>query len=236
MTADDPSRAQRMRAYDDALAEAAKVIAVLGAVVRARESRGWREAQPPEVVFAQAGESERALSAAVWVALRGDDTRTVLDALQEASVETFLIAKYEELGEGYRLQTVEETKPLPNLDLLVRQLSVVLEIPVDVLGVLGRWGLDDPRTAGEVNALLDSRFGASGADAAGGTLTDRGRVTARGASDDGGAGGPGATPVGTAEVGLTMSVQETADVLQLTAAQAKVLETLVRRAGVRITP
>jgi hypothetical protein len=33
-----------------------------------------------------------------------------------------------------------------------------------------------------------------------------------------------------------MSVQETADVLQLSEAQAKVLATLVRRVGVTITP
>ena len=76
-----------------------------------------------------------------------------------------------------------------------------------VLAVIGQWGLEDPRTAGEVNALLDSRFGAAGQE----------RPTA-------------ATPGG-----LIMTVQEAADVLQLSPAQTKVLTTLVRRVGVTIT-
>jgi hypothetical protein len=213
----DQSRAERLREYDKAIAQAAQVVAVMGAVVRARESRGWHEAEPPEVTFAaQSGEDGRALPAAVFVALRRDDTATVLDALTEASDETFLIARREELGEGYRLQTVDETRPLPDIALMLTQLSAVLGIPADVLGVLGQWGVDDPRTAGEVNALLDSRLGTAG-EAAPATPVHR-------------------TAPAPETAGLSMSVQETADVLQLTPAQTKVLETLVRRAGVRITP
>jgi len=214
----EQSRSERLREYDKTITQAAQVVAVMGAVVRAREARGWHEADPPEVAFAaQTDEDGRALPAAVFVALRRDDTATVLDALTEASAETFLIARREEMGEGYRLQVVEETRTLPDLALLRSQLSAVLGIPADVLEVLGQWGVDDPRTAGEVNALLDSRFGAAGAPPA-----------------------PNAAPPATSSTTrtgrLAMSVQETADVLQLTDAQAKVLATLVRRVGVTITP
>jgi hypothetical protein len=213
----EQSRSERLREYDKAIAQASQVVAVMGAVVRAREGRGWHQAEPPEVAFAaQTDEDGRALPAAVLVALRRDDTATVLDALTEASDETFLIARREEMGEGYRLQAVEETRTLPDIDLMLTQLSAVLDIPADVLGVLGQWGVDDPRTAGEVNALLDSRLGAAG---------ER----------------PAAVPEHPPEVAprtgeLTMSVQEAADVLQLTDAPTKVLATLVRRAGITITP
>jgi hypothetical protein len=213
----EQSRSERLREYDKMLAQAAQVVAVMGAVVRAREGRGWHEADPPEVTFAaQADDDGRALPAAVFVALRRDDSATVLEALTDVSDETFLIARREEMGEGYRLQTVDETRPVPDVDRLLSQLSGVLGISADVLGVLGQWGVDDPRTAGEVNALLDSRLGAAGEAPA----------AARQPA-------PAAAPR-TGE--LTMSVQETADVLQLTDAQAKVLATLVRRAGVTITP
>jgi hypothetical protein len=207
-SAQEQSRAERLREYEQALAHAARVVEVMGVVVRGREARGWSEAEPPEVRFAScAADDGRALPAAVWVALRRDDGPSVLDELTDASTSQFVLSRREEVGEGYRLQTVEETRPMPDVDLLLGQLSRLLEIPVDVLGVLGQWGIDDARTESEVDALLDSRFGGS------------------------------AAPRGSTEMGgLTMSVQETADVLQLTAAQAKVLATLVRRVGVTITP
>ena len=201
----DHSRAARLREFEALTADAARVVAVLAAVVRAREERGWTEAEPPEVRFAASGLDGVALPAAVWVALRRDDTATVLEALAAVSGRTFLVARREEMGEGYRLQSVEETRPVPDVAPLLAQLSRMLEIPTDVLAVLGQWGLDDPRTVGEVNALFDSRFGAAGSP-----------PPAAGA--------------------LVMSVQEAADVLQLTPAQSTVLATLVRKVGVTITP
>ncbi|MGH8960110.1 MAG: hypothetical protein ACRDWT_02705 [Jatrophihabitantaceae bacterium] len=219
----EQSRSERLREYEKALEHAAKVVTVMGAVVRAREARGRHGSQPPEIAFAaQGGDDGRALPAAVFVALRRDDTATVIEALLDISDEVFLIARREEMGEGYRLQMVDETRILPDVELLLSQLSALLDIPADVLAVLGHWGIDDPRTAGEVNALLDSRFGASGAPPVAATPAT---PAAEARSD---------SPAATA--GLTMSVQETADVLQLTEAQAKVLATLVRRAGVTITP
>jgi hypothetical protein len=84
----------------------------------------------------------------------------------------------------------------------------MLGIPDDVLRVVAGWGPDDPRTRAEVDVLLDSRFGSAN----GGSVQ---------------ADGPNA---------LSMSVAELADVLQLTAGQAKVLATLARRAALTITP
>lgn len=204
----EQSRSARLREYQDRLDAAARLVAVLGAIVRGREVRGWHESEPPEVRFAaSAPDGRTGLPAAVWVALRQDDSATVLDALTAASDRTFVVAEHEQMGEGYRLQTVQERLPLPDSELLLAQLADLLGIPADVLAVLGQWGLDDPRTAGEVNALLDSRFGAAGE----------------------------ASPAVPRGDGLVMSVQEAADVLQLSPAQTKVLSTLVRRVGVTIT-
>lgn len=201
--AQEHSRATRLREFAALTDAAAGVVAVMGAVVRAREERGWDGTEPSEVRFAACGAEGGALPAAVWIALRRDDTATVLEALGAVSTQTFVIARHEQLGDGYRLESVEETRPVPDVAPLLGQLGRMLEIPTDVLAVLGQWGPDDPRTAGEVAALFDSRFGP----------------------------GVAAPRAG----GLAMSVQEAADVLQLTPAQATVLATLVRKVGVTIT-
>lgn len=198
----ESSRAQRLREYEALRERAVLAVSTMGVLVRGREVRGWRGAEPPEVAFASAEIDERALPAGVWVALRRDDVQTVLEAITEISLLSFVVSQHEEMGEGYRLQTVEETRTVPDVSLLLAQLGATLGIPADVLGVLAEWGADDPRTRPEIDALLDSRVGPVEAP-------------------------PGAT--------LTMSVQETADVLQLSPAQAKVLATLVRCAGVTIT-
>ena len=199
----ESTRAQRLREFAALRERAELAVSAMGVLVRGREVRGWDGAEPPEVAFASAEIDGRALPAAVWVALRRDDAETVLDAMTEVSLIDFVVSQHEEMGEGYRLQTVEESRAVPDVALLLAQLGAVLGIPADVLGVLAEWGADDPRTRPEIDALLDSRVGAV--------------VTAPAAE-------------------LTMSVQETADVLQLSPAQAKVLATLVRRAGVTITP
>jgi hypothetical protein len=213
------SRAARLREYDALLNDARRLVDVMGVLVRGREARGTAGEPPEETFAAVLGEDGRALPAAVWVALRREDTATVLDALTAVARETFLICEREEMGEGYRLQTVAETRPVPDTTLLLAQLSGALGIPVDVLGVLGEWGTDDPRTTSEIEALLASRFGAiaGGAPAAPELPRQRRAPAARPAAE------------------LMMSVQETADVLQLTPAQVKVLATLVRKAGVTIT-
>jgi hypothetical protein len=213
-TAAQEQRAARLREFDAECDATRAVAAVMGTVVRGREARAGELVQPFEVVFAENG----TLPAAVWVGLRSDDIDTVMEALAAASEHEFLVSEHEEMGAGYKLQKVEEKRTLPDPSLLLDQLSRMLDIPADVLGVLGQWGPEDPRTTVEVTALLDSRFGA----------------LPRAADEDVeptvSASPPPSGP------GLRVSVQEAADVLQLSAAQAKVLSTLVRRVGVTITP
>ena len=157
------SRADRLREYAATVEVAAIPVAAMGVLVRAREARPWIAPLPPEVVFAATLVEERALPASVWVALRRDDVDGAVEAMIGASQTAFLVESREEMGEGYRLQTVEETRPLPEVELLLRQLSAMLDIPVDVLGMLGEWGASDPRTAREIADLLDRRLGADGA-------------------------------------------------------------------------
>jgi hypothetical protein len=211
-TAAQEQRAARLREFDAECDATRSVAAVMGTVVRGREAREGDLVQPFEVVFAENG----VLPAAVWVGLRSDDIDTVVEALAAASEREFLVSEHEEMGAGYKLRKVEERRALPDPSLLLNQLSRMLGIPADVLGVLGQWGPDDPRTTVEVRALLDSRFG----------------VPPRAAAEE----AEPALPPPPSGPGLRMSVQETADVLQLSAAQAKVLSTLVRRVGVTITP
>jgi hypothetical protein len=208
-------RAARLRQFDAECDAARATAAVMAAVVRGREARAGDVAEPLEVSFAAQG----SLPAAVWVGLRSDDVDTVMTALAAASDRIFLVSEHEEMGAGYKLQKVEETRVLPDATLLLDQLAAMLAIPADVLGVLGQWGPDDPRTSVEITALLDSRFGQLPPDAA-----------------DEIPPAPPASGTRPADIGLRMSVQEMADVLQLSEAQAKVLATLVRRAGVTITP
>jgi hypothetical protein len=207
--AKDHSRADRLREYAGLLEAAGLAVAAMGVLVRGREARAWASPEPPEVVFAATEVGERALPAAVWVSLRRDDASGALETMTAVSQTPFLVSSRDEMGEGYRLQTVDETRPLPEVTLLLAQLAAMLDIPVDVLSVVAEWGADDPRTRTEIDELLDRRIGAVGA--------------------------PAALPPPPPGDGLTMTVAETVDVLQLTEAQAKVLATLVRRVGVTIT-
>jgi hypothetical protein len=153
------SRADRLREYAAAVDAAAVVVAAMGAVVRAREGRAWTSPEPAEVVFARTEVDGRALPASVWVALRRDDTAAAVEAMTAASQTQFVVSSRDELGEGYRLQTVEETRALPEPALLVAQLAAMLDIPQDVFAILAEWGADDPRTQHEIDALLDARSG-----------------------------------------------------------------------------
>ncbi|MGH8859995.1 MAG: hypothetical protein ACRDVG_01965 [Jatrophihabitantaceae bacterium] len=212
------SRTDRLREYAGAMDLARIPIAAMGLLVRSREAREWTPSDPPEVVFAQTLVDDRALPAGVWVALRRDDVSGALDAMAAVSQKTFLVEAREEMGEGYRLQTVEETRPLPEIDLLLAQLAQMLDIPQDVLAILAEWGPDDPRTESEIGDLLDRRLGAST------------RPPAPAAPQE-----PEGRHAADAGDGLTMSVAETTDVLRLTEEQARALATLVRRVSVTIT-
>jgi hypothetical protein len=211
-TKDDLRRA-RLREFDGLMARAGTAVTALALLVQGREARASADDAPLEMTFAgvDTGSDKPPLPAGLWVALRRGDTLMALDLLVAASDITFVVGEREEVGSGYRLETVEETRTLPDVVRLEAQLAAVLEIPLDVLALITAWGADDPRTATEVNALLDARFSPA---ARSGVVERR--------------------PAGTGT--LSMSVDELADVLQLSPEQAKVLATLARRAAMTITP
>ena len=210
-------RATRLREYDQALARAGQSVQVMGLIVRAREARPQHTGTAPEADFAATRCDERpALPAGIWVALRRDDTDSAIQALLAAAPRQFLVSEHEEMGPGFRLHLVEEKRELPDIDLLRTQFAHLLGIPTDVVAILEEWGADDPRTAAEIDTLLDSRFGPVGSP-----------QPAQGPASQ-----PTQAPRRTQT--LEMSVADMADVLQLSEAQAKVLATLVRAAGVTV--
>jgi hypothetical protein len=219
------SRADRLREYAATVEVAAISVAAMGVLVRAREGRAWTADLPPEVVFAATTVDERSLPASVWVALRRADVDGAVEAMIGVSQTTFVVESREEMGEGYRLQTVEETRPLPEIDLLITQLSAMLDIPADVLAMLAEWGADDPRTASEIADLLDRRLGRDEAireaAARAAVETYPTAPAPRHHVPDGG--------------GLEMSVADAVAVLRLSEEQARALATLVRRVPVTLT-
>jgi hypothetical protein len=207
----DDQRRDRLREFDSLMAGAGTAVTALALLVQGREARASAGDAPLEMAFAEADTGKAPLPAGLWVALRRGDTLRALDLLVSVSDLTFVVGEREEMGSGYRLETVAETRALPDVDLLQAQLAAVLDIPLDVVALLAAWGADDPRTATEVNELLDARFSAAGRSGAHESRSD----------------GSGT---------LSMSVDELVDVLQLSPEQAKVLATLARRAAMTITP
>jgi hypothetical protein len=206
----DDQRRERLREFDALMTRAGNAVTALALLVQGREARAADGDPPLEMTFAKADTGKPPLPAGLWVALRRGDVMGALDLLVGASDIVFVVGEREELGSGYRLETVAETRALPDVELLQAQLALVLDVPLDVVALLAAWGADDPRTATEVNALLDARCGGAG------RRFGQARPAAAGT--------------------LSMSVDELADVLQLAPAQAKVLATLARRAAVTITP
>ncbi len=169
-----------------------------------------KQDRPATTSFALRGTDEvdeGGLPAAVWVALRQGEVEASMAALLGASRTEFVVGEHEELDASYRLTTIEERRTLPDVDVLLTQLAAFLQIPRDVIAMIADWGPEDPRTANEIDALLDGRFGAS------------------------------ATPAPAADQPhrLEMSAAELAAMLQLTPDQRKLLRTLVRQTDVTIT-
>jgi hypothetical protein len=214
----EQSRAERLRAHAAAVEEARRVAAAMATLVRGRESRARDGGPPLEVEFADLEVDGRRLPAAVWVALRRDDVDAAIEAMTTASMTEFLIEEREEMGDGYRLQSVAETLPLPESELLLALLDSALNIPADVLAVLAEWGPDDPRSAPEIEGLLSSRFGP--ANRPGVDLTQP-RVEVDADVDLDGR--------------LTVTVGELAEVLRLDEEQLRALTVLVRNATVTLT-
>jgi hypothetical protein len=85
------------------------------------------------------------------------------------------------------------------------QMAAMLDIPWDVVVMLCEWGPDDPRTQKEIDALLDGR------------LRDRTSAARSQPSR------------------LRMTADELAALLQLTAKQTTLLNTMVRQADITIS-
>ena len=213
------TRAERLREHAAVVEQTRRVVDAMGLFVRGREARAKDGETLLEVEFAQLDVEGRALPASVWVALRRGDVEAALDAMTAASRTQFLVEEREEMGQGFRLQTVQETLPLPEADLLTAQLSRALSVPQDVLTVIAEWGPDDPRALSEIEDLLTRRFGP----------------------------GPRREPVAAAEPvtvveestdpagRLTMSVADAAQVLRLDPDQVRALTVLVTNATVTLT-
>ncbi len=203
----EEQRVARLREYEALLEGATTAIGALALVVQGREARARPDDAALEMSFAEADDAGRTLPAGLWVALRRGDVERAGQLLAAASDIGFVVGEIETMGTGYRLETVEEKRALPDPELLHGRLGAMLDIPVDVLRVLAEWGPDDPRTRTEVEALLDARFGpaATNADASAEEFP-----------------------------ALSMSVAELSDVLQLVPKQAKVLATLARRTKLTI--
>ncbi len=202
----EQQRRDREREYSAALDAARPLVGVMVLFVCAREARS--DGAALEVAFGAtvSDDAETMLPPAVWVALRQGDVDATIEALVRSSRRQFLIAEHEELDSGYRLTTVEERRGLPDVDLLQTQLAAFLQIPPDVLAVIAAWGPDDPRTADEVDTLIEQRFGA-------------GRSERR--SDP-------------SKAALSMSSTEFTALLALTPEQRGVLATLVRQSDITI--
>jgi hypothetical protein len=210
----EQTRAERLRAHAAAVDHARQVTAAMGRLVRGREARARGGDPPLEVEFAALDIDGRSLPAAVWVALRRGDVDAALEAMTAASQTEFVIEQREEVGDGYRLQSVTDTVPLPEPELLIALLGRALNVPLDVLTVLAEWGADDPRSTSEIDDLLTSRFGATPKRPAPGAHR-RDEVERVG--------------------GLTMTVDEVAQVLRLDDEQLRALSVLVNNTVVTLT-
>ncbi|HEV2886591.1 MAG TPA: hypothetical protein VGX49_06755 [Jatrophihabitans sp.] len=222
----DELRRERLREYDAALTAARSPVAVLALFAAGREARAVGE--PLEEAFAATDvdgvEAADALPAAVWVALRQADIDATLELLMRMSRTEFVLAAHEELDARYRLTKVEERRPLPDVELLIAQLAAFLHIPRDVVAIISGWGAEDPRTAAEIETLLEQRFGSpSGSRPAPGAA---GSATGRPPAAGGDAGLAGA--------GLRMSSAEFSALLNLAPEQRAVLGTLVRQTEITI--
>lgn len=219
-TAKDHRRRERLREYDGALGTARAVLGALALFVRGREARAHGGSLEEAFAATSPTIGGEPLPAAVWVALRQDDVEAALAVLLSLSGTDFVVAAHEQLDGDYRLVSVEESRPLPDLDRLIAQLSAFLQVPADVIVMVADWGPDDPRTVNEIEALLAHRFGVS--------LAALPEPT----------GAPSATPLAalpTPRGNLLVSADEFGALLTLSPEQRRVLATLVRQATITVT-
>lgn len=221
----DELRRERLREYDAALTAARFPVAVLALFARGREDRAGGELL--EEAFAATAvegvDPADLLPAAVWVALRQGDVDATVELLMRMSRIEFVLAAHEELDAGYRLTKVEERRPLPDVELLIGQLAAFLRVPRDVVAIISGWGAEDPRTAAEIETLLEQRFGSPSGNLSGSRAVSSGLAApAVVGSPDGGS------------AGLRMSSAEFCALLNLAPEQRAVLRTLVRQTEITI--
>ncbi|HEX8095992.1 hypothetical protein [Jatrophihabitans sp.] len=244
----DELRRERLREYDAALTAARAPVAVLALFAAGREARAAEELL--EEAFAATAvdgvDAADALPAAVWVALRQADIDATLELLMRMSRTEFVLAAHEELDARYRLTKVEERRPLPDVELLIGQLAAFLHIPRDVVAIISGWGAEDPRTAAEIETLLEQRFGSPSGNRPGSRAAGFGAAGLNVAGSGGVASGAvGSGAVGSGAVrqpdgggrngaGLRMSSAEFSALLNLAPEQRAVLGTLVRQTEITI--
>ena len=221
----DELRRDRLREYDAALTAARSPVAVLALFARGREARAGGELL--EEAFAATAvdgvDTADLLPAAVWVTLRQGDVEATVELLMRMSRTEFVLAAHEEVDASYRLTKVEERRALPDVELLLAQVAAFLRVPRDVVAIISGWGPEDPRTAAEVETLLEQRFGSPSGNQPGSRAVSTGVAAPRavGLPDGGGA-------------GLQMSSAEFSALLNLAPAQRAVLATLVRQTEITI--
>jgi hypothetical protein len=221
----DEQRRERLREYEAVLTAARSPVEVLVLFAKVREDRAGDErleeafaASIPEGV-----DDADLLPAAVWVALRQGDVDAVVEALVRTSSTELVLSAHEQLDAGYRLTSVEERRALPDVGRLEAQVASFLRIPRDVLAMITSWGPNDPRTALEIDALLEQRVGSPPRA----TKPSRARRgPGPGGSAQASSSGPG--------ISLFMSSEEFTALLNLTPEQRAVLTTLVRQAAITI--
>jgi len=242
----DELRRERLREYEAALAAARSPIEVLVLFAKARENRasGERLEESFAASTTEGVDEADLLPAAVWVALRQGDVDAAVQALVQKSSTDFVLAAHEQLDARYRLTTVEERRALPDVGRLDAQVASFLRIPRDVVTMVVGWGADDPRTAAEVETLVEQRFGATllpgkpaatGREPMLGTTADRPRAKPSANPSTSSANVPSSSANPSASsANLSMSSTEFAALLNLTPEQQAVLATLVRQSTITI--
>jgi hypothetical protein len=230
-TKDQQSR-DRTREYAARLEAARDPVAVVARFAIAREARGnGGLALEEEFATTSADPDGPALPAAIWVALRQGDLDAVIDTLVQHATEQFLVTEHEQLDASYRITTVAESLGLPDVDRLIAQIAAFVQVPLDVVAMVCRWGSDDPRTLAEIERLMDQRYRTPVAPVdAVGTATHRVDDSPPTTDAATGAQANRATPANRAT--LAMSSCEFSAVLSLTPEQHAVLATLVRQADI----
>lgn len=221
----DEQRRERLREYEAALIDARSPVEVLVLFVKVREDRasGERLEEAFAASITEGIDDADRLPAAVWVALRQGDVDAVIQALVRTSSTELVLAAHEQLDAGYRLTSVEERRALPDVGRLEAQVASFLRIPPDVVAMITSWGPDDPRTAMEIDALIEQRFGSTPHP---GKPPRARRELSAGTTAQASPSGPG--------ICLSMSSAEFTALLNLTPEQQAALTTLVRQATITI--